>query len=257
MAIIITVWGNPGSGKSMFCCNLAKTLTAGKEKAIIISADSCTPMLPVWMPDRHLSTQISIGKVLTSLEINTAIIAEHIVLLKEYPFIGVMGYAAGENPLSYPELKYDKIRLFMSEASRLVDYLILDCNSDMMNIFTPAAIESADLTIRILTPDFRGLHYLKTHKALLTDEKFHYEKHLTFAGLARPFHPIEEMGHQIGGFNGILPYNKEMERMGTSGQFFRSFAYCNPRYIDALKLVRNSIFDIDNAAKTLSEGGKL
>jgi len=245
MAKIITVWGNPGSGKSMFCCNLAKTLTAGKEKAIIISADSCTPMLPVWMPDRHLSTQISIGKVLTSLEINTAIIAEHIVLLKEYPFIGVMGYAAGENPLSYPELKYDKIRLFLSETSRLVDYLILDCNSDMMNIFTPAAIEAADLTIQILTPDFRGLHYLNAHKALLTDEKFHYEKHLTFAGLARPFHPIEEMGHQIGGFNGILPYNKEMERMGTGGQYFRSFAYCNPRYMDALKLVRNVILEID------------
>ena len=52
MAKIITVWGNPGSGKSVFCCCLAKTLTAGKDKAIIISADSATPMLPVWMPDR-------------------------------------------------------------------------------------------------------------------------------------------------------------------------------------------------------------
>ena len=38
MSQIITVWGNPGSGKSMFCCNLAKVLTAGKEKAIIINA---------------------------------------------------------------------------------------------------------------------------------------------------------------------------------------------------------------------------
>ena len=245
MAKIITVWGNPGSGKSLFCCNLAKALTAGKEKALIISADSNTPMLPVWMPDRFLTAQSSIGKVLTSLEINPAIIAEHVILLKEYPFIGVMGYAAGENPLSYPELKYDKLLLFFSEASRLVDYLILDCNSDMMNIFTPAAIESADLTIRILTPDFRGLHYLKAHKPLLLDEKFHYEKHLTFAGLARPFHPSEEMGHQIGGFDGLLPYTKEMERMSTGGQCFRSFAYCNPRYMDALKLVRNTILKID------------
>ena len=135
--------------------------------------------------------------------------------------------------------------MFFSEASRLVDYLILDCNSDMMNIFTPAAIEAADLVIRVLTPDFRGLHYLKAHKPLLTDEKFHYEKHLTFAGLARPFHPIEEMGHQIGGFDGLLPYTKEMERMSTGGQCFRSFAYCNPRYMDALKLVRNTILKID------------
>ncbi len=254
MAKIITVWGNPGSGKSMFCCNLAKTLTANKEKAIIISADSNTPMLPVWMPDRHISVQTSIGKVLTSLEINTAIIAEHVVLLKDFPFIGVMGYAAGENPLSYPELKYDKIRQFLAEASRLVGYLILDCTSDMMNIFTPVAIEAADLVIRVLTPDFRGLHYLRAHKPLLTDEKFHYDKHLTFAGLARPFHPIEEMGHQIGGFDGILPYTKEMECMGTSGQLFRSFAYCNPRYMDALKLVRNRILDMEHTTLIQHEG---
>ena len=231
----------------MFCCNLAKTLTANRQKAIIISADPCTPMLPVWMPDRHLTHQTSIGKVLTSLEINTAIIAEHVVLLKDYPFIGVMGFASGENPLSYPDFKYDKIQLFLTEASKLVDYLILDCNSNLMNIFTPAAIESADLIIRILTPDFRGLQYLKAHKPLLTDSKFHYEKHLTFAGLARPFHPIDEMGHQIGGFDGLLPYTKEMERMGTSGQFFRSFAFCNTRYMDALKLVRHHILDMDHA----------
>ena len=54
MAKIITVWGNPGCGKSMFCCILAKVLTAGKQKAIIINADPATPMLPVWMPDRIL-----------------------------------------------------------------------------------------------------------------------------------------------------------------------------------------------------------
>ena len=50
MSKIITVWGNPGCGKSMFCCILAKVLTAGKQKALIINADSSTPMLPVWMP---------------------------------------------------------------------------------------------------------------------------------------------------------------------------------------------------------------
>ena len=47
MSKIITVWGNPGSGKSMFCCNLAKVLTAGKAKALIINADASTPMQQV------------------------------------------------------------------------------------------------------------------------------------------------------------------------------------------------------------------
>ena len=241
MSKIITVWGNPGSGKSMFCCNLAKVLTAGKAKALIINADASTPMLPVWMPDRILETNMSIGNVMTALEINNALVAERVVILKEYPLIGVMGYAAGENPFSYPELKYNKIRQFIQEASKLVEYIILDCSSNMLNFFTPTAIESADLVVRVITPDLRGLNYLKAHNPLLTDEKFHFPTHLTFAGMARPFHAIDEMDHLIGGFDGLLPYSKEIERCGTSGQMFKALAYCNQRYISSLKLVRELI----------------
>lgn len=241
MSKIITVWGNPGCGKSMFCCNLAKVLTADKKKALVINADSSTPMLPIWMPERMIETSSSIGNVLTGLEINNALIAERVVILKEYPFIGVMGYAAGENPFSYPELKYEKIKQFITEASKLVDYIILDCSSNMLNFFTPSAIEAADLVIRIVTPDLRGLNYLKAHKALLTDEKFHYDKHLTFAGLARPFHAIDEMDNLIGGFDGLLPYSKEIERCGTSGQMFKALGYCNQRYLSSLKLVRKRL----------------
>lgn len=248
MSKIITAWGNPGCGKSTFCCCLAKVLTLNKEKALIINADSSTPMLPVWMPDRILETSASIGNVLAGLEINTALVAKHVTVLKDYPFIGVMGYAAGENPFSYPELKHEKIKLFIAEAAKLVDYIILDCSSNMLNFFTPTAIEAADLTVRIITPDLRGLNYLRAHKALLTDDKFHYDSHLTFAGLARPFHAIDEMEHLIGDFDGLLPYAKEIERCGTGGQMFKALAYCNQRYINSLKLVRERLVPHDGPA---------
>lgn len=248
MSKIVTVWGNPGCGKSMFCCCLAKVLTARKEKAIIINADSGTPMLPVWMPGRILETSASIGNVLTGLEINTALVAKRVTILKEYPFIGVMGYAAGENPFSYPEPKYDKIKLFIAEAAKLVDYLILDCSSNMLSFFTPTAIEAADVTVRIITPDLRGLNYLRAHRPLLMDDKFHYGSHLTFAGLARPFHAIDEMTHLIGGFDGLLPYAKEVERCGTGGQMFKAIAYCNQHYVSSLKLVRERLMKPEGAA---------
>jgi len=244
---IITIWGNPGSGKSMFCCNLAKVLTAGKQKAIIINADAATPMLPVWMPDRILETANSIGNVLSGLEINMALVAERVIILKDYPFIGLMGYTAGETPFSYPELKYEKIKLFISEAARLVDYIILDCSSNVLNFFAPTAIEMADLAIRILTPDLRGINYIRAHKPLLTDAKFHYHDHLTFAGLARPFHAIDEMDHLIGGYDGLLPYAKEIERCGTGGQMFHALGYCNQHYLGALKKAKERLFEKESA----------
>ena len=49
------------------------------------------------------------------------------------------------------------------------------------------------------------------------------------------------MGHLIGGFDGTLPYAKEIERCGTSGEMFRALAYCNQRYINSMKLVRQRL----------------
>lgn len=50
MGKVITVWGSPGSGKSMFCCILAKALTRDKRKAIIIN-----PCRFLWSTPLHFS----------------------------------------------------------------------------------------------------------------------------------------------------------------------------------------------------------
>lgn len=237
MGKVITVWGSPGSGKSMFCCILAKVLTRDKRKAIIINGESSTPMLPIWLPEQIIETGASIGQVLSSVEIDTSLVASHVTVLKSYPYIGLMGYSAGETPLSYPEADYGMVLQLVSAASRLVDYVILDCSSSMTNVFTPAAIESGDLVVRILTPDLKGINYLKAHQPLLADERFHFDRHMTFAGMARPFHALDEMGYIIGGFDGLLPYGKEIDRCATEGGMFLALKYCNAKYTASLNKV--------------------
>ena len=241
MGKIITVWGSPGSGKSMFCCILAKALTRDKRKAIIINGESGTPMLPIWLPEQVIETGASIGQVLSSVEIDTSLVASHVTVLKSYPFIGLMGYSAGENPLSYPETDFGMVLQLIAAASKLVDYVILDCGSNMTNVFTPAAIASGDLVARILTPDLKGVNYLKAHQPLLADGRFHYDRHLTFAGMARPFHAFEEMGYLIGGFDGLLPYGKEIDRCATEGGMFQALKYCNAKYTAALNKVLEAL----------------
>jgi MinD superfamily P-loop ATPase len=243
MGKAITVWGSSGSGKSVFSCILAKALTRDKKKAIIINADSSTPMLPVWLPDQIIETGASIGHALSSVEIDTALVASKVTILKSFPFIGLMGYAAGENPLTYPEIKYDTAMSLISNASKLVDFVIIDCSPNMTNFFTPAAIDAADIIVRILTPDLKGIHYLKAHQPLLLDARFRYNEHMSFAGMARPFHAIEEMGHIIGGWAGLLPYGKEIDRCATEGGLFKAMNYCNARYLASLKKVWEAVSD--------------
>jgi len=240
---IITVWGSSGSGKSIFSCVLSKALTKDKKKAIIINADLSTPMLPVWLPDQIIETGASIGNVLSSVEIDTALVASKVTILRSYPFIGLMGYTAGENPLSYPEIKFDMAMDLISNASKLVDFVIIDCGPSMTNFFTPAAIDAADIIIRILTPDLKGINYLKAHQPLLLDARFRYDEHLSLAGMARPFHAIEEMGHLIGGWAGILPYSKEIDRCATEGGMFKAIDFCNSRYLAALNKVTEAVLN--------------
>ena len=122
-------------------------------------------------------------------------------------------------------------------AAKLVDFVILDCSTSMTNVFTPAAIEAGDVVIRILTPDLKGINYLKAHQPLLVDERFRFSEHMTFAGLARPFHALDEMGYIIGGFDGLLPYSKEIDRCATEGGMFKAITYCNPKYTASLNKV--------------------
>ena len=92
------------------------------------------------------------------MEIDAALAASHVTSLQSWPYVGVMGYAAGENPLSYPELKYEMALELIRVMETIVDYVILDCSAQITNVFTPAAIESGDLILRILTPDLKGIH---------------------------------------------------------------------------------------------------
>ena len=247
MAKVITVWGSPGSGKSMFCCILAKALTRDKRKAIIINGDVSTPMLPVWLTYQIVETNASIGQVLSSVEIDTSLVASHVTVLKSYPYIGLMGYSAGENPLSYPEVNYQMVLQLIAAAAKLVDFVILDCSSNMTNVFTPAAIESGDLIIRLLTPDLKGVNYLKAHEPLLQDKRFRYNEHITFAGMARPFHAFDEMGYIIGGFDGLLPYGKEIDRCATEGGMFQAIKYCNAKYTASLNKVLDDLEQMELA----------
>ena len=80
MGKVITVWGSPGSGKSMFSCILAKALTRDKRKAIIINAEISVPMLPVWLPEQIIQTNASVGQVLSSVEIDTSLVAGHVTI---------------------------------------------------------------------------------------------------------------------------------------------------------------------------------
>lgn len=240
MAKVISVWGSPGSGKSIFSCALAKHLSKGKKKVIIISSDNEVPMLPFWLPSTEVDRSMSLGNIMSSLTITSSLVASKVVMLKKYPFIGLIGYTANDTPLTYPDYSTQKIRDIINESKGLVDYIIIDCSSNSNNLFTPISIEMADTVIGIFTPDLKGIGYFKSHKAILNDVKFKFEEHIFLAGLARPFHPIEEIEQLFGGFKASIPYHKEIEKICLEGGMFDIPNLGSSKYTDALDIVKEA-----------------
>ncbi len=238
---IIAVWGSPASGKSTFSAILARHLTRNKSKAIIISPDITAPMLPVWFPTDSIENRMSLGHVLTSHEIHSGVIAEKVKLLKSYPYVGVLGYTSGDMPLSYPDASYDKIQRTIEVAAEMVDYVIIDCTSRVTDLFTPAAIEVADVVVGIFTADLRGISYRKSSSPLLNGPKFKVDEHMIFAGNARPYNALDEFEHFFGRLNGILPWSKEIDKAVGEGTVFSAEKYCTEKYVAALKSVAKRV----------------
>ena len=254
-ASVIAVWGSPGSGKSTFSAILARYLTRDKSKAIIISPDITVPMMPVWFPNENIENNMSLGHILTSSEINNSIIAERVKLLKSYPYVGVLGYTSGDMPLSYPDADYGKISQVIEVVSGMVDHVIVDCTSRITDLFTPAAIEMADVCVGIFSADLRGVSYRKAQTPLLAGNKFKFDEHLIFAGKARPYYALDEMEHVFGHLDGLLPWSKEIDRASTEGVIFGAGKYCSERYLSALRKVKERCTGggYDDAAESESE----
>lgn len=234
MTKIITILGNSGSGKTLFSCILSKVISAHDKKAIIISPDQSVPTLPIILANQTIENKNSIGYLFKSKKITKELLAETILLVKDNPRIGVLGYCSGETPLSYSEPDYTQIKDLISVSSEFTDYIIIDCCSNISGLFIPTVIDLSNYIINILTPDLRGIQFYKSQLAMFDEHNYKLKNQLIFAGLARPYHAIDEMDYLLDGIFGILPFSKELDRAATEGNFFNSIKYCNKKYIDSV-----------------------
>jgi hypothetical protein len=77
----------------------------------------------------------------------------------------------------------------------------------------------------------------------MVDPRFRWGEHMTFAGMARNFHAIDEMGHILGGFDGLLPYSKGSTDAPPKAECLTPSNYCTGKYMASLKKVREAVCD--------------
>lgn len=226
MAKHILVIGSPGSGKSIFCAALALAVRKRKKKSILISCDSTIPMLSFFCRN---ADAIGLG-TLCSREITSQRTAEAVKLLREYPEIGIMGFRLAENGTAITQ---EQAKQIYDVLHQMVDVVIWDAGSALQESFPSVLLPRADVRVCILTADPKGLLYFEQNREWLQ----RFEAQLYLEGLGRPYSAREEMGSRIGGFAGMLPYSREIERCVMEGKIFSVDRYYTERYQTALEYV--------------------
>lgn len=241
MAKTIAIWGSPGSGKTLFSCVLATELTQNRKKAVIISIDQFIPMLSVLLPEQKAEKENSVSSLFEAQQITSVLVANAVHILKDYPFIGVIGYCKGEIPTNCIWASASRIKEILNILEHMVDYIIWDCTSDIGNCMNTAILEFADIRVQLLTADLKGIHFYGTCKQALQSNIYHYDEFITFIGMARPYHVMDEVDYLVGGVKGICPFNKELEKCALEGSYFNAVTFCHEKYLDSIDYVIDRI----------------
>lgn len=241
--MILTVCGNHKSGKSLYAVSLAMGILHKTPKAtvMLINLSKDVPAHAMWEPTRVISNMNSIGFLFEEGGISVKSVPKYTITHKNYDNIGLIGYCIGDTPITYSDPSYDDIIELIKVADQLADYVILDCDTNLLSDFLAASIEMADDLSILITPDIDGTLYLQTFKTM-------YESNMKYAQVidkmnyilspVKTFNGSEAFVEQIQSKNDEkklqvveVPYNLETDVAMGEGKIFEVYkSYAPSKY---------------------------
>lgn len=225
MSKLISVIGSPNSGKTTVSVALARRLAAMKNNVCIICCDQVVPTIPAILPQstnnvNDPSSKIhSIGKVLSNIDFSPNDILAQSAYSKIDKII-LIGYAYGENRLSYPApTEYDAYNLY-SKISEMVDYVIIDCGNDLSSPLVKVGIEHSDYVLRLAGSTYKDIVYYASNIDLIPEGETSKKDHIIIHPKYKRKDNIDFVSDFYGGVDYYLSYDPNIEKMMEYGEYF-------------------------------------
>ena len=77
-------------------------------------------------------------------------------------------------------------------------------SNPLENMVTLTGLETADVIIRMITPDAKGIGYSKAAENIYVDDRFRYSEHIKILGNVRNISPEVEIMSVMGSFDHVL-----------------------------------------------------
>jgi len=222
---LVTIYGSPGSGKTILAMALASRLALKKENVILVSSDKVVPHLKVLLPTVETDKSFSMGPLLLKSGLTQKQLIPKLVFHPDSGNLACLALAPGDTPISYPPLwEPANVMELLNVLSGLADVVLVDGMSNpAADSVTLTAMGVSERVICTLTPDRKGLEYLNAVLQLLRDEKYKTGKHLRILSPVRETSPVNELLGIIEDVQFLLPYSAEAEERMLSGKLFKGF----------------------------------
>ena len=161
---ILMVTGMNGSGKTTISFKIAQELENLGNNVCIVNFDSISPLSTI--KNNYNNYNVSIAYVLTK----ETIITQKDIYSAMIPItdnISIISYIYGDTKDKYSRILNNRVRDFLELLSGIVDYIIIDTTSNIIEPENRQCIQMSDRIINIIEPDYKGLSYYKTFNRLI------------------------------------------------------------------------------------------
>ena len=247
MSKLIAVWGTPQSGKTTFTVKLANALNLGGKgksihSAIAVFPDITTPVVPTVFPNKKDEELYSLGSVLQKPDLTRNLVVSNTIFVKDRSNLGFLGYTAKENRYSYAEYTREKAEAFLDCVMSIAEYVVVDCSSDPEdNILTETVLEKADIVIRLLSPDLKGISNYLSQTPIFIRMGYMKENCVQLISVTSPefqYGAADTISY-FGKFEQIIPYSQTLKEQYVSGNLTEVTK--DKKYAAVLEAVRQKV----------------
>ena len=172
MGKLIAFVGPPGCGKTSVAMQtaIAVYLDTKSNKIAFLSPDLSVPSLGLLFPNYPPESFASLGNLFDRTDISRETLLEAGVPVQSMNNLLCFGFKINDNKSTFPEPIPQKLKDLFEVLKRTMEYAFVDCTDDSSDVISNRAIHDADIIVRVVPADLKGMTWFAANKDLYGSE---------------------------------------------------------------------------------------
>lgn len=221
MGKLIAFVGPPGSGKTSVAMKTAiETYCSTKSNRIFfLSPDLTVPSLGLLFPNYAPDELNTLGTIIDNTDISIENILKNVVTVKAMNDFGVLGFRTEDNKYTFPAPTPQKLIDLFSVLTRNSEYVFADCSDDFDEEISQYALQKADVLVRVIPSDLKGMTWYSANKHLYGAEG---KPVLNVVNVMDKdlYSPTDEIVSSVGDVVTVLPYSRSLKQQMLDGRLY-------------------------------------